>query len=87
MERKIGFIQHTVCIHLVDHVLQLGLRGVLSQRPHHCAQFFGGDGAVTVLVEQRERLLELCREGELSLESGHTANHFCKVRIKVDRFF
>ena len=49
----------TVSIHLVDHVLQLSLRGVLTQRPHHRAQFFGGDGAVAVLVEQRERLLEL----------------------------
>ena len=52
-------IQHTIRIHLVDHVLQLSFCGVLSQRPHHCAQFLGGDGAITILVEQWERLLEL----------------------------
>merc|ERR1719199_2199718 len=48
-----------VGIDLVDHVLQLGLSGVLAQRAHDRAQLLGGDGAVTVLVEQRERLLEL----------------------------
>ena len=49
----------TVGINLVDHVLQLGLRGVLSQRPHDGAQLLGGDGAIAVLVDQAERLLEL----------------------------
>ena len=33
-----------VCIHLVDHVLKLGLSGVLPQRAHDCAQLLGGDG-------------------------------------------
>lgn len=32
--------------HLVDHVLQLRLGGVLAQRPHHRAQLLGGDGAL-----------------------------------------
>lgn len=41
----------TISVHLVDHVLQLGLRRVLAQRPHDCAELFGGDRAVTVLVE------------------------------------
>ena len=54
----------TISIHLVDHVLQLGLRWILSKRPHHRAQFFGGDGAVTILVEQWERLFELCTKKE-----------------------
>lgn len=56
----------TICVHLVDHVLQLGFSGVLSQRPHHCPQLLGGDGAVPVFVEEGEGLLELC--------GGRTAN-------------
>jgi hypothetical protein len=39
--------------------LELGLGGVLAQRPHDGAQLLGRDGAVAVLVEQREGLLEL----------------------------
>jgi hypothetical protein len=35
-----------ICIYLVDHVLQLGFRGVLPQRPHDRAQLLGGDGAL-----------------------------------------
>ena len=53
----------TVGVHLVDHVLQLGLCGVLTQRAHDGAQLFGGDGSIAVLVKERERLFELCREG------------------------
>lgn len=49
----------TVGVHLIDHVLQLCLSGVLPQRAHDCAQFFGGDGAVPILIKQGERLLEL----------------------------
>ncbi len=45
--------------HLVDHVLQLGLGRVLTQRAHDSSQLLGGDGAITVLVEKGERLLEL----------------------------
>lgn len=41
----------TIGVHLVDHVLQLGLCRVLAQRPHDGAELFGGDCAVTVLVE------------------------------------
>lgn len=41
----------TVSVHLVDHVLQFGLCGVLAQRPHDGAELFGGDGAVAILVE------------------------------------
>lgn len=55
----IGAIQHvslkdvlTVCVHFVDHVLQLSLCGVLAQRAHDCAQFFGGDGTIAVLVKE-----------------------------------
>eukprot|EP00092_Neocalanus_flemingeri_P021680 GFUD01023518.1.p1 GENE.GFUD01023518.1~~GFUD01023518.1.p1 ORF type:complete len:103 (+),score=7.18 GFUD01023518.1:99-407(+) len=47
-----------VCVHLVDHVLQFSLSGVLPEGPHDGPQLFGGDSAVTVLVEQREGLLE-----------------------------
>jgi len=49
-----------VGIDLVDHVLQLCLCGVLSQGAHDRAQLLGGDGAISVLVEQGEGLLELC---------------------------
>lgn len=49
----------TVSIHFIDHVLQLCLGGVLPQGPHHRPQLLGGDGAVAILVEQGERLLEL----------------------------
>ncbi len=50
----------TISIDLVDHVLQLGFGRVLSQRPHHGAQLLGRDRPISVLVEQRERLLEFC---------------------------
>ena len=49
----------TVSVDLVDHVLQLCLGGVLSQGAHDGAQLLGRDGAVAVLVEKAERLLEL----------------------------
>ena len=45
--------------HLIDHVLQLGLRGVLTERTHHGSQLLGRDRAITILVEQGEGLLEL----------------------------
>lgn len=51
----------TVGVHLVDHVLKLGLGGVLPQGAHHRPELLGGDGAVAVFIEQRERLLELCK--------------------------
>lgn len=41
----------TVSVHLIDHVLQFSLCGVLAQRPHDGAKLFGGDGAVTVFVK------------------------------------
>eukprot|EP01084_Bolivina_argentea_P319535 554227_1 len=48
-----------ILIDFVDHVLQLRLGGVLPQRAHDGAEFLGGDGAVPILVEQGEGLLEL----------------------------
>merc|ERR1719324_586926 len=50
----------TICINLVDHVLQLCLRWVLPKGTHHGAQLLRCDGTITVLVEEREGLLELC---------------------------
>ena len=41
----------TIHVQLIDDFLKLGLGRVLSQRPHHVAQFLGRDDAVTVLVE------------------------------------
>lgn len=51
----------TISVHFIDHVLQLCLCGVLTQRAHHCAQLFGGDGAIPILVKERKRLLEFWR--------------------------
>ena len=45
--------------YLVDHVLKLSLGRVLAERAHDSAQLLRGDGAVTILVEQGEGLLEL----------------------------
>ena len=51
----------TVDVHLVDHVLQLRLGRVLAEGPHHRTELLRRDRPIPVLVEQRERLLELCR--------------------------
>lgn len=55
MEVKLNYFYFknplTISIHLIDHVLQLRLCGVLTQRPHHCAQLFGCDGAIAILVK------------------------------------
>jgi len=48
----------TVCVDLIDHVLQLSLCGILTQGPHDCSQLFGGDCTVAILVEQGKCLLE-----------------------------
>lgn len=37
-------------VHLVDHILQLGIRRVLVQLAHHRAELLGRDGAVAILV-------------------------------------
>ncbi len=56
----------SVSVNLIDHVLKFSFRGVLSKGAHNCAELLGGDGAVTILVEQGEGLLEL---GDLSEET------------------
>merc|ERR1740121_2443437 len=60
-------------VDLVDHVLELSLCWILSKRPHHCAQLLGRDGAIAILVKEREGLLEL---GDLLLCEliGHGSN-------------
>ena len=42
-----------------SQALQLGLCGPLPDGPHDRAQLIGGDGAVALLVEEGERLLQL----------------------------
>ena len=37
----------SISVHLVNHVLQLRLCWILTQRPHHRAQLFRCDGACT----------------------------------------
>merc|ERR1712232_1486469 len=44
----------TVGVDLVNHVLELGLRGVLPQRAHDCAQFLRGNGTISILIKERE---------------------------------
>merc|ERR1712060_956775 len=43
----------------VQAVLQLSLSRVLAKRAHDGPELLGGDGAITVLVEQRESFFEL----------------------------
>lgn len=49
----------TVSVNFVDHIGELRLRRVLSEGAHDGSKFFGGDSAISVLIEQGERLLEL----------------------------
>mmetsp|Transcript_7993 Transcript_7993/g.18713 ORF Transcript_7993/g.18713 Transcript_7993/m.18713 type:complete len:210 (+) Transcript_7993:141-770(+) len=63
-----------VSVDLVDHVLQLSLGRVLAERAHHGAELLGGDGAIAVLVEQGEGLLEL---GDLLLSQLLVLRHTC----------
>jgi hypothetical protein len=67
--------------YLVDHVLKLSLGRVLAERAHDSAQLLRGDGAVTILVEQGEGLLEL---GNLLLCSDtpqfSTRSSYCSSR-------
>merc|ERR1719389_794181 len=46
-------------IDLVDHVLELSLGGVLAEGAHDSSKLLGGDGAIAILVEKGEGLLEL----------------------------
>ena len=58
LRKTLSFPILTIGVDLIDHVLQLGLGGVLSQGTHDGSQLLGGDGAISVLVEQREGLFE-----------------------------
>ena len=49
----------TVGVDFVYHVLKLCLSWILAKGPHNCAQLLRRNGAVAILVEQREGLLEL----------------------------
>merc|ERR1712117_338101 len=48
----------TISIDLIDHILELSLSWVLSERSHDSSELFGGDGTITVLIEEGESLLE-----------------------------
>ncbi len=65
---------------LVDHVLKLGFGRILAEGPHYGAQLLRGDRAVAVLVEERERFLEL---GDLLL--GQLVSHLFNVSLGRDR--
>ena len=58
--QKLGEIDGpvSVSIDLVDHVLEFGFGGVLAKRPHDGAEFFGGDCAIAVFVEEGEGFFE-----------------------------
>mmetsp|Transcript_2178 Transcript_2178/g.7340 ORF Transcript_2178/g.7340 Transcript_2178/m.7340 type:complete len:210 (+) Transcript_2178:1150-1779(+) len=59
--QELGEVDRAVAVGVdfVDHVGQLGFRRVLPEGTHHGAELLGGDGAVAVLVEEGEGLLEL----------------------------
>merc|ERR1719203_1429887 len=73
--QELGEIDGTIAIgvHLVDHVLQVSLSRVLTQRPHDRAQLLCGDGTITILIEEREGLLELS-----DLLLGELISHECE---------
>merc|ERR1719478_472285 len=48
----------TIGVDLVDHILEFGLGGILTQGAHNSPQLFGGDSSIAVLVEEGEGLLE-----------------------------
>merc|ERR1711865_848938 len=48
----------TISINLVDHVLELSFSRVLAKGAHDGAELLGGNGTITILVEQGECLLE-----------------------------
>ena len=50
---------NTISVDFIDHVLELSLGWILSERPHDCSQFLGSDRAVAILVKQREGFFEL----------------------------
>jgi hypothetical protein len=64
--------------------LELGLGGVLAQRPHDGAQLLGRDGAIAVLVEEREGLLEL---GDLFLGQLIGLEQVSMLRSLFSAFF
>lgn len=49
--------------------MQFGLSWILPEGAHDGAQFFGGDRSIAVLVEEGERLLELCLEQKKKMKS------------------
>ena len=51
--------QHTICVHLIDHVLEFSLSRVLTKWPHDSAQLLSGDGPISIFIKQGEGLLEL----------------------------
>merc|ERR1719262_806226 len=46
------------CIHLVDHILKLSFCRILAKGAHDSSQLLSSDGAITILVEEGEGLLE-----------------------------
>ncbi len=70
----------TVSVDFVDHVLELGLGRVLSERPHDGAELLGGDGAISVLVKEGEGLLELCDLLFSQLISLKTRQNFFEIK-------
>jgi len=46
----------TIGIDLIDHVLELSLGWVLSEGSHDGTKLLGGNGAITILIEQGEGL-------------------------------
>merc|ERR1719333_1352620 len=48
----------TIGINFVDHILKLSFSRILAQGAHDSSQLLSSDGAITILVKEREGLLE-----------------------------
>ncbi len=54
MKKRTIYCAVPVLVGLGDHLVDLCVGEILAQRFHDLAQFFGGDGAAAVLVEDVE---------------------------------
>ena len=56
------FVDLTVSVDFVYHIVNFIFSGVFPQRPHHCDQVFCCNCTVTIFVEDRECFFHFCKE-------------------------
>jgi hypothetical protein len=61
---------HEATTHLVDHVLEFGLGGVLTQRSHNGTKLFGSDGSISIYFVSPKPVSPSYRY--------HTVTHLCQ---------